>query len=281
MRELAHLDSGNLQQLSGRQQQQNSDSVELSQRRQLAMQKIGEQNKMAAVDSSEFSSSQSMSGSFSFSFESEVSVSWQSGMQQQFSAPASFQSQFSFGFSVSSSFSVEFNEGISIDEQQMSGKDFELDRNGLLKLLEDLIEMLGAQDRPEIDLGGELDGRAQDLLEKLGLIDGEGQATMMLQAMSDFAELNRFQAGQQIREQSGFSYSAQYSETQLGWQSWLNDSKVASSTEGGQTSQAGTGDTNTDSGVSGANVVAGSNVGGDVNIDDRDVININIHNKTE
>jgi hypothetical protein len=277
MREIAQMDSGNLQKLSGGHHQQVSDSVELSQRRQVAMQEIGEQNKLAAVDSSEFSMSSSMAGSFSFSFESQVSVSWQSSASQQFSAPASFQSQFSFGFSVSSSYSVQFNEGISVSEQQISGQDFEFDRNGLLKLLEELIEMLGAQDRPEIDLSGEVDGRAMDLLEKLGLIDGEGKATMMLQAMSDFADLNRFHAGQQVRTQSGFSYSAQYSETQLGWQSWLNDSQAAGIAEGGQTGQAGTGDTTTDSGVGGANVVAGSNVDGDINIDDRDVININIH----
>jgi len=285
MREIAQLNSANLEQLSAK-QHQGADVAELGQRQREAMQQISEQNKLAAVDSLEFSASQQAGGHFSFSFAGQASASWQSGAQPQFAPPASFQSQFSFGFSVSSSMSVEFNQGISFDEQQMSGPDFKFNRDGLLELLKELIEKLGAQDRSQIDLGGELDGRALDLLEKLGLVDGEGRATQLLQALSDYAGLNRFQAGQQVRVEAGFSYSARYSQSQLSWQGW-HTGATAGTPDGDGASDGNQGGADTDSGnkvtsgIGGANVVSDNQIGGDVNIDDRDVININIHNKGE
>jgi len=277
MREVSQDYSSNLQQVSA-QRKQAFDQVDIQQRHQMAVKQVSEENKLAAAaDCAELSGSQQVS-QFNFNFSSEMSISWESSTQFNFSTPASFQSNFSFGFSVSSSFSVEMNEGISMTEEQISGSDFTFDRNGLLTLLEELIEKLGGEEETQqIDLAGELGDEVLDVLEKLGLLTEGGQATPMLQFMSDYAGLNRFEAGQEIRAEASFSYSAQFSAQQAGWQSW-----AASNGSGGGTETA-TGDNTSvdvDSGVGGANTITDSNIGGDVNIDDRDVININIHNNT-
>ncbi|MBN2081114.1 hypothetical protein JW859_02785 [bacterium] len=278
MREVSQDYSSNLQQVSA-QRKQAYDQVDIQQRRQMAVKQVSEQNKLAAsTDCAELSGCQKTS-QFNFSFSSEMSISWESSTQFNFSTPASFQSNFSFGFSVSSSFSVSLNEGIEMSEEQLSGSDFTFNRRGLLTLLEELIEKLGGeqqQQTQEIDLGGELSDDVLDVLEKLGLLNQDGQATPMLQFLSDYAGLNRFSTGQEVRAEASFSYSASFSAQQASWQSW-----AASNGGGGGGTAAGAGaNTSVDvsSGVGGANTVAGNNIGGDVNIDDRDVINININN---
>jgi hypothetical protein len=278
MREIAPLDPSSIHG-AGARAHGKRDQLELKGNRRAALLAVQAENKLASVDRSELSSSRQMAGKFQFSFESETQVSWSSsaslqlsgGQNGQGNAQMSFTTSFSLSFEMTSSFEVSFGEGLSMDSQQLRGPDFEYDRSGLLKLLEELIEKLSAQDRPEIDRAGELDDRALELLEKLGLLDENGQATPALQLLSDYAGLDRFHAGQQVRTEMSYSYSAQISSSQLGWQGWTQRQQAAAEGTNEQTAVQG--------GTGGANVVSGNQVGGDVNIDDRDNIHINIHNK--
>lgn len=275
MREIAPLDPSSIHGADARTHGAR-DQLELRGNRRAALMAVQVENKLASVDHSELSNNRRMAGKFQFSFESETHVSWSSsanlqlsgGQAGQGSASMSFNSSFSLSFEMNSSFEVSFGEGLSMNSQQLQGPDFEYDRSGLLKLLEELIEKLSAQDRPEVDLAGELDERAMELLEKLGLLNAEGQATPALQLLSDYAGLDRFHAGQQVRTEVSYSYSAQISSSQLGWQGWTQRQQAAADGTSEHTAIQG--------GIGGANVVSGNQVGGNVNIDDRDVININI-----
>jgi hypothetical protein len=87
----------------------------------------------------------------------------------------------------------------------------------------------------------------------------------------------------------GLEYSAQMNTRMLSWQGWQQSTgTVDRPSSGGEAPAAGnTGSgnvanaaTNNSSGIGGANNVSGNNIGGDVYIDDRDVINITIEDKS-
>jgi hypothetical protein len=281
MREITQYSPDALRNLVAQEQQAGrKDSLN---RMRNALRAVSAENKLASVDRSEVSTA-ARGGRFSFSFKEEVSASWEGSYSFNSGPPATFESNFSFSFSVKQSLEVEFAEGLDVSSEKISGEDFEFNREGILTLLERLIDKLSAEDRPQLDLGGEIDGRAMDLLQQLGLIDEEGKATPALQMLSDYAGLNRFESGKQVNVSAGFTYSARMNSTQLNWQGW-NQRQGASlggiSSGSGSTTAVNSGETaggtsNVTSGVGGANTVTGNNVGGDVNIDDRDVININI-----
>lgn len=182
--------------------------------RQHSSNAVANENRRAAVDSRDrLSLSFRQTSRFKFSYNCNADgcgnqVSFSGRFSAEFSQQTDFQSKFSFGFKVNSNQQVELNEGVKATPDKIQGDDFEFDRKGVLSMLEKLIEKLNAQDRKQIDLGGELDGRALELLQQLGLIDEEGKATPLLQMLSDYAGLNRFQAGQQVKPENGQGYQA-------------------------------------------------------------------------
>ena len=243
-----------------------------------ALRAVSEENKLAAVDRSEVSSASSR-GQFAFSYSEQVRVSFAGSYSFSSGPPATFDSNFSFSFSISQSMAVEFGEGIEVSREAIQGEDFEFSSEGLLTLLENLIEELNAQEQQQVDLAGELDGKALSLLQQLGLIDEEGKATPALQLLSDYAGLNRFYAGEQVDAGAGTRYSAQLSSTQLNWQSWQQRIAAAVGNAlgaGDDNSDTAAGSATVESGVGGANTVAGNVIDGDVTINDNDVININV-----
>jgi len=280
MREITQYNAESLRNLAAQEQQAGrKDSLN---RMRNALRAVSAENKLASVDRSEVSSA-GQQGRFSFSFKEEVTASFEGSYSFNSGPPATFESNFSFSCSVKESLEVEFGQGMEVGADKISGEDFEYNREGLLTLLEQLIDKLSAEDRPQIDLGGQIDGRAMDLLQQLGLIDEEGKATPALQMLSDYAGLNRFHSGEQVNVEAGFRYSARMNSTQLGWQGWnqRQGGNLGGFGQGGTTvtensGNSARGTSNVSSGVGGANTVTGSNIGGSVNIDDRDVININI-----
>jgi hypothetical protein len=229
-----------------------AQSAVLRERQLAAYQAVSQENRLAAVDTSELSSNTETSGKFQFDFNSSsssssTSISWAGSFSSAVS-DGNYTTNFSFNFSISHAQQVALGDGVTADGQQLSGQDFSLDRNGILTLAQELAKQLNSEDDTQADLGGQLTSKLQDLLEKLGLIDGDGKATPALQLMSDYANLNRFQAGQQVTAQTGFQYSATYSARSLSWQGWSQQ----------QQQQAA----ETASPV--------------INIDDQDVVNVNV-----
>jgi hypothetical protein len=231
----------------------------LRERQVSAYHAVSQENKLAALDSSELSQQSAVQGQFQFDFSGlqqggSTSISWQGSFSSSIS-DGEYTTNFSFSFSISAQMQVQLADGTQADDQQISGQDFSFDRNGLLKLMDELAKQLGEEKDTQADLSGQLTPKLQDLLEKLGLLDSDGKATPALQLLSDYANLNRFKAGQQVTEQPGLQYSSMLASRNLSWQGWIQQSQAAATTE--------------------TQAVAGN---GNVAADDNNVININIIN---
>jgi hypothetical protein len=261
-------------------QQSQTDSVSQGKRQQ-AMFAVRQENHLAALDLSRLSTASPKAFEryrFDFSENSRTSarVVWQGSAR--FAGAGEYQSNFSLSMSISIRGEVRFSNGTEIAAGMFYGEDFRYDSNGLLTMLEDLIGRMGSQDRTEIDLRGELDERALDLLQRLGLIDGEGKSTPLLQALSDFAGLDRFYSGQPVILPSGNRYGT-LNQNMLAWQRWTRSVSI--------TGHANLGSSNTSvkqlpveqraTETTGGNSISNVQAGGDVIIDDRDTVNIHIH----
>lgn len=215
--------------------QSQSSSINVRSKMVQAYQAVIQENRAAAVDCSELSQNSCNTGSFQFNYSSEMSfsssmeVSWQ-GEFNNLIQEGAYSTNFSFSFSISASFEVSFANEIAADDEAITGSDFSFDRKGLLSLMDELKERLGLdqEEDSQLDLSSNLDDKLISVLQKLGLLDSEGKATPALQLLSDYADLGRFTAGQQVASNSGLQYSQAYSAQSLSWQSW---SQRVSSTE--------------------------------------------------
>jgi hypothetical protein len=204
--------------------QDSSANVSLRGRMVQAYRAVVEENRLAAVDSSELSSSTEAAGQFQFEFaESETGasarVSWQGGFNANIQQGEQATS-FSFAFEITATFEVAFTQDITTDAEAISGSDFSFTREGQLTLSDELAQRLGEEAGTDLDLTGQLTDRLLVVLGKLGLLDGEGKATPALQLLSDYAGLGRFAAGSQVADGTGLQYNQAYSARALSWQGW-------------------------------------------------------------
>jgi len=174
---------------------------------------VSQENKLAAVDSSVLTGNQlSGSGTFTFSWStnpdgsSTLDITLANSTDPTTSAGGDASSNFSLSLHIGADGKVSLPDGVQAGEQQITGQDFTYSKDGVLQLLSDLAERMGAQDQTQVDLSGKLDDKTQDMLKRLGLIDANGQATQLLQFLSDYAGLDRFKAGQQVSQDSNSGY---------------------------------------------------------------------------
>lgn len=215
MQSISMYESARLQ-VSTEKERSQAELIQLRQQRLCARQKVEHEMSLAALDRTDISCG-SWAGRFAFDFSGSVQsggtqMRWEGNVEGSLVGSGTYQANFSFGFSIASGGEVQLAEGVEAGSEGMRGPDFEFSRGGLLRLLMSLLDKLGGeQEEQELDLGGPLDQRALEMLQKLGLLDDEGKATPMLQFLSDYAGLNRFGAGQQVRDAPGGSYATHFS----------------------------------------------------------------------
>lgn len=173
------------------------------------------QNKLAALDFSDLTVKQSVSGKFSFSFNSDTKISWDGALPQG-QERQEITTHFSFAFSFRSSSQVTLAKDVELSESKIRGEDFSFDRrSGEL-----MVNRAESEESASLNLSDRLSSEMISVMERLGLVDDNGKANLALQFLSDYADLGRFKAGQQIKMESNFEYSSHFRAEQLNWQAW-------------------------------------------------------------
>lgn len=191
-------------------------------RREAALKAVAQENRAASIDRSELSrQSLGVGGQFSFAFDSAgtAQASFQGDYGAALPGPGPYSTSFSFAFTLEPSRRVDFPAQVQAGAAQIAGEDFSLSRGGILTLLKPPAGSPQASHAQQLDLGGKLDAKALETLQKLGLVDDKGQATASLQLFSDYTGLGRFKAGQQVVKNLG-GYGAGMPAQRLGWQGW-------------------------------------------------------------